>query len=415
MLPPALCAKFDCWSAYSKGSRLCAYRICFTRLTLDLDQRWGSLALLGRLTDTYCWAFHILGRFCRFARWCKIAVDWNANISDPRALHIHGLAPVKMQKLCWSRGEGLSNKSETVHQRHSIFQILYIRTSDSEVKILKLSFVVLKLSVLKSTGKQLYIHPCAGGSTSAERYSQDWVIFGQFFLVSNALLESWFRTPEQHYILFILYNWNPLLLDLSCLSVFQEKCTLIQHCPELHYFVLVVGCSEPFGSAEPFHWSLKIRNLQKCQSISCTPWFSWAMLKLKEQIVLDCIWHQISAAPRCTGGTSQPPIKAMNWIINCKNSPWWCSAWLLQQINIKLFIQKAFKHTRFVERLPGCFKTGCPSLLGGRVMGGGVGVGGVVWGESGAAWGGRRNHPLPHRVLKGELTHTNGQTVSQWK
>ena len=139
-----------------------------------------------------------------------------------------------------------------------------------------------------------------------------------------------FRTPEQHYILFILYNWNPLLLDLSCLSVFKEKCTLIQHCLELHYFVLVVGCSEPFGSAEPFHWSLKIRHLQKCQSISCTPWFSWAMLKLKEQIVLDCIWHQISAAPRCTDGTSQPPIKAMNWIINCKNSPWWCSAWLLQ-------------------------------------------------------------------------------------
>ena len=32
--------------------------------------------------------------------WCKITADRNASISDPRALHIHGLAPVKMQKLC---------------------------------------------------------------------------------------------------------------------------------------------------------------------------------------------------------------------------------------------------------------------------------------------------------------------------
>ena len=31
--------------------------------------------------------------------------------------------------------------------------------------------------------------------------------------------------------------------------------------------------------------------------------------------------------------------------------------------------------------------------------------------ESRAAWGSRRHHTLPHRVLKGELTHTNGQTV----
>ena len=26
------------------------------------------------------------------------------------------------------------------------------------------------------------------------------------------------------------------------------------------------------------------------------------------------------------------PIKATNWIINSKNSPWWCSAWLLQHL-----------------------------------------------------------------------------------
>ena len=52
-----------------------------------------------------------------------------------------------------------------------------------------------------------------------------------------------------------------------------------------------------------------------------------------KSIVLNCIWHQISVAPRCTDGTNgshQP----MNWIINCKNSPWWCSAWLLQYFHI---------------------------------------------------------------------------------
>ena len=155
---------------------------------------------------------------------------------------------------------------------------------------------------------------------------------------------------EQPYIWLnssILENCDPQLLEqfvwfwremhfTTALSPIAWNCTcffgqVIRLSSTIH---LVVGRSEPFGISHltefPTH---EICSKSKSGKASSHP------LNFHEQcskrILLNFIAFNIRSLLNWDAHMAlKAPSWAMYWIINCKNSPWWCSAWLLQHNHI---------------------------------------------------------------------------------